>query len=297
MADIAAQIKDLEVQINDGVILGRRDNDYVGSILPYNVRLIDGNWTKYISDGEKQYSDAGDSMSCVTFSALNVIETQEKFLTGTAPNYSDRWIAKQSGTTREGNYLWKVADTIRQVGLVWERDYPAPAGPWSFDEWMADIPASKGGELKILGEVWKRYWTISYEWLDLYNDPINNVLRALRQAPLQMVIPGHAVEAIYKPADIVTYFDTYQPFVKGKPLSQFVAALKIILNPLKGQRMTNAVLVKKGQEYGFYVPTINPSALISEALHYGIEIPKNPDGSVSFTEVDKMVGGQVTLWV
>lgn len=295
--DISAQLKDLEVQINDGAILGKRDSDYVGSVLPYNVRLVDGNWTKYTSDGEQQYSNAADSMACVTFSHLNILETQEKQQTGYAPNYSDRWIAKMSGTTREGNYLWKVADTVRQFGLVWEKDYPAPAGPWTFDEWMADIPASKIGELKILGEVWKRWWTISYEWVDLTNDPVNNILKALRQCPVQMVFPNHAVEAIYKPADIVTYFDTYQPWIKGKPLSQFTAALKIILNPLKGQKMTNAVLVKKGQEYGWYVPCINPSALISEALHYGVEIPKNPDGSANFTEIDKMVGGQVTIWI
>lgn len=294
MADI---LKELEVLPNDGVILGRRDSDYVAGTLPYQVRLLDGNWTPYIPLGELQYNKAGDSMSCVTFSALNIIETQEKFLTGSAPSYSDRWTAKVSGTTRDGNYLWKVADAIRDFGLVWEEQYPAPSSPWTIDEWLADIEPSKLSQLKNVGAEWKQWWTIQYEWVNLDINPSDNLLKALRQCPVQMVIPGHAVAAIYKPADIVTFLDSYLPWLKGRPLGDFVAALKIVLMPLKGQRMTNVILCKKGSsEYGFYIPVINPSALISQGLNFGIEIPKNADGSVSFVEVEKLVRGTISSW-
>jgi hypothetical protein len=112
--------------INDGALLGRRDTDFVAGTLPYEERNPAGDWEPYAPPGERQSSYKGDSMSCVSFSAINSIETQEKFLTGNQPNYSDRWTAKRSGTTRQGNYLWKVADTIRKEGLVLQEDYPTP---------------------------------------------------------------------------------------------------------------------------------------------------------------------------
>lgn len=291
---------EIDLVPQDGARVGRKDSDYIAGVLPYFVRVLDGNWTPWIPQGEKQYNKAADSMSCVSFAETSSIETQEKFLTGFAPNYSDRWVAKVSGTTREGNYLWKVADTIKEYGLVWEEHYPQPIAPWTFDEWMSDIPPELLARLKQKGQEWKWWWTIQYEWVNLHTNPTENILKALRQCPVIMIIPGHAVEAIYKPADLVTYLDTYEPYIKGRPLSDFVDALKVILIPLRGQIMTNAVLVKRGTGvgagYGWYLEDINPSALISNGLHFGMEIPKNPDGSVNFAETDKLVKGQVTTW-
>ena len=284
------------VDINDGALLGRRDSDWIAGTLPYQVRLPTGDWTNYVPPGELQYNKAADSMSCVSFSALNIIETQEKFFTGYSPNYADRWIAKVSGTTSKGNFLGTVADAIRAYGLVWDEHYPPPISPWSFDEWMADIPSVKMAELKNIGKEWLRWWTISYEWVDLVHNPSDNLAKALKHCPVQMIIPGHAVEAIYKPSDLVNFYDSYQPYIKGRPIGDFADALKIILNPLRNQTMTNAILVKKGGEYGFYIPAINPSALVSLALNFGIEIPKNPDGSVSFPEVEKLIRGSLSAW-
>src|SRR3990167_3896463 len=124
---------------NNGVILGKRSTDYIGATLPYEVRNPSGDWTPYIPPGERQWSYNGDSMSCVSYSALNSIETQEQFLTNEQPNYSDRWTAKMSGTTREGNYLWKVADTIKELGLVLDVDYKTP-DKYTWEEFHAEIP-------------------------------------------------------------------------------------------------------------------------------------------------------------
>lgn len=60
------------------------------------------------------------------------------------------------------------------------------------------------------------------------------------------------------------------------------------INP---RNMTNVLLVKRGQEYGFYCPATRPEALVSEGLHYGITIPVKPDGTVDFAAVDGMVQG------
>src|SRR3990167_2756789 len=111
---------------NRGVLVGDRSTDYraglVSGNLPYEVRT-DGNYEPWLPPGEWQANDNGDSMSCVSFGALNAIETEENRQTGKQINYSDRWIAKMSGTTPQGNYLWKVLDAIREYGLVNEESY------------------------------------------------------------------------------------------------------------------------------------------------------------------------------
>ncbi len=273
---------------NHGVLEGRKDTDFIAGVLPYVVVNPTGDWTEFIPPGERQSQSNVDSMACVTFSALNSIETQEKHLTGRQPNYSDRWIAKMSGTTPQGNYLHKVADTIRDYGLVLEEDYPSDFTSWN--QYYADIPEPKLSQLLAKGRKWLEDWTIRYEWVGTKLDLIQ---QNLKQAPLQVVIPGHAIVEIRNMSQLMCLYDTYPPFVKERSQDAISDALKILLTPLKGQRMTNAILVKRGSEYGYFEPAINPSALISDGLHHGQDIPKNPDGSVNFPEVDKLVKGKI----
>ena len=95
--------------INRGVLLGQRDTDWVAGVIPFEEINPSGNWTPHLPPGEWQTNHVVDTMACVTFSALNSIETQIKFLTGQSINYSDRFTAKMSGTTPQGNWLYKVA--------------------------------------------------------------------------------------------------------------------------------------------------------------------------------------------
>lgn len=224
---------------NTGVLLGRRASDFVAgeaNALPYEVRNPSGDWTPFAPPGERQWNWKADSMSCVTFSALNSIETQEKFLTGQQPNYSDRWIAKVSETTDRGNYLWKVADAIRDCvpggfGLVLDSDYPTPQEPWTFTDWMADIPEPLLSDLKRKGKEWLGKWRVNYEWVNADITP-EGLLKQLKHAPLQMVIPGHAILGIYCEQDLVKYLDTYEPYLREAKVSAFTDALKIVLTPM-----------------------------------------------------------------
>ena len=60
---------------NSGVInLGLTNADYVAGTLPYEVVCRD--WKPYLPTGEKQSNRYFDTMACVTFSALNTLETQ-----------------------------------------------------------------------------------------------------------------------------------------------------------------------------------------------------------------------------
>lgn len=236
-------------EISDGVLPGpqRRPTDFVAgevSALPYEVRVSSADWTPYAPPGERQFNYRADSMSCVSFSAVNVIECQEKLLTGLSQNYSDRWIAKMSGTTKDGNWLYKVVDTIRQYGLVLESEYPTPKEPWTWEDYHAPIPEPLLSELKAKGQEWLNLWNISYEW-------VNNVLTPeglkhhLKHAPIQLVFPYHAVCGVYNAADWYRYFDTYDPYMKTLNKNNFTDALKIVLTP-KSMNQTKIVLSKNG---------------------------------------------------
>lgn len=233
--------------LNKGVLLGRKATDYIAGTLPYSEILPNGDWTGYCPPGEWQRPNLVDTMACVTFSALNCIETQEKQQTGLQVNYSDRWIAKMSGTTPQGNYLYKVVDAIRQYGLVLEEDYPAPAN-FTWDEYYADINPDLMDNLLAKGQIWLNKWAVNYEWLQV-NDL--NIDHHLKRSPVQVVIPGHAVEGIYSPQLMIEYFDSYEPFFKGTVISNLVDALAIVLT--RKEKMPTRFFIKDGAKIGAFV--------------------------------------------
>lgn len=201
---------------NRGVILDSKDSDFLAGTLSYQVVNPSGDWTAFIPPGENQYSNMTDSMACVSFSFLNCLETQLKFH-GIEIDHSDRFLAKMSGTTTQGNTLGAVADTYRQYGCPLEIDWPKPQN-FTWNEFYAEIPQ----EVKDKAI---RY-SINYEWVDT---TVESLQYHLKQAPLQLVIPGHAICGIYEQADIFKYFDTYSPYLKEHPNAP-QWALKVVLN-------------------------------------------------------------------
>lgn len=196
---------------NTGVIEGARPSDYVAGSLPYEVRLETGDWRPYLVTEEHQYSDNIDTMACVSFSLNNSLEIQTKFLTGQETNFSDRFLAKLSGTTPEGNYLWKVADTARN-GLVTEDLWPAPAN-YTWNTYYTDIPQDVISKAQKLD--------ISYEWIPT---DAASLKHHLKQAPIQIVIPlpypNHAVVLVHLDGNTAYYFDTYPQYLKTMDVSK-----------------------------------------------------------------------------
>lgn len=218
---------------NHGIILGQRPEDYQAgafTFISYEERNPSGDWTPYLVTKEKQYGKE-DSLSCVSFSGCSSIEIQEKFLTGKETNYSDRWIAKMSGTTRQGNWLYKVGDTIRKSGLVLETSYPAPAN-YTFDEYHADIPEPLFSTLRTEGMAWLGQWDVKTEFIP--TDKVS-LQKHLKHAPLQVVIPGHAIVYVVKADENnLTLFDTYPhsgDYLFQVPYTAVEAAYKYVLTP------------------------------------------------------------------
>lgn len=179
-------------------------------------------WSEWLPTNEKQSSASWDSMSCVSFSALNCIEILQKYIWGDNVNYSDRALAKLSGTTQSGNYLHIVADTIRNQGLVDEEYWPFEGNSWA--EYMREIPE----EVTSKGEHFKAKYDVKYEFVQ--NRQIKD---ALKYAPLQTCVyawpkkvndiypdvkgkpRNHAVTLIgYKENEYWLIFDHYDNFLK-----------------------------------------------------------------------------------
>ena len=56
---------------NTGVILGQRETDWIGGTIPFEELNPSGDWMPYLPPGEWQALSNGDTMACVSFSALN----------------------------------------------------------------------------------------------------------------------------------------------------------------------------------------------------------------------------------
>lgn len=234
----------------------------------YEERIADGNWLDFLPTGEKQYAVGFDSMSCVSFSALNSLEAQFAWLIKNKKlsvaqmnflsengyldadgkvNFSDRFTAIMSGTMRNGNYFTNVWDSIRRDGLLPERDFPMGGNNWDeYHDKTKITEAMKAKAKKILEHFLFQYEWVFYSEDPTFNDPkYNAAASALKQAPIQIGMPmpaSHAIIAyrlVYK-KEIHT-FDQYPDFKfqlnnNGDPWNGLIHfAMKGLVTPKKEQ--------------------------------------------------------------
>lgn len=231
------------METNHGVIYRRKSTDWiagkVGAIV-YEVRLPSGDWSPFANHirKEKQWFPKFDTMGCVSFSANSLCEMQILQQTGIEVNFSDRFLAKMSGTTPQGNWLYIVGDTLRIVGCVLEEEWPVPPNEatMTWDEYYAQVP------MFVLNRAKPQFldkYTIQTEWVD---PTPANIQKHLKHAPLQFVIPGHAIAGIMLSAtdSHFTYLDTYDPFIKTAPFSTLTDVYKILLT-VKNKDMAKVI--------------------------------------------------------
>lgn len=237
---------------NTGLIEGRRDSDFIAGTLPYEVRNPTGDWRPFLVKEEKQYSDNTDTMGCVSFSANNTLEIQHKQQTGVELNFSDRFLAKMSNTTPQGNWLYIVADTLRNIGIVFEDEWPTPPN-YNWQTYYADIPQAIKDKAQKYG--------VTYEWVEPVKDQL---LKHLKHAPLQITIPepypNHAVVLVHIEGDTAYYFDTYPNYLKTISVSKISSALKLIANFNMYITKKVKVVSSTGTAFGVLVQT--PNAIV-----------------------------------
>jgi len=155
-------------------------DDFFGAISRSDNVIVNesGDWTAWLPIPENQSGYGFDCYGCVSFSALNCIETLLSRM-GIVSNLSDRFLAKMSGTLQGvGNTVAQVADTIRHKGDVDESVWPYDRKTMnSWDKFYSEIPQEvKDEALDLL-----KHYEITYEFVR-YAD----IKEALKYAPLQV---------------------------------------------------------------------------------------------------------------
>lgn len=230
--------------VNHGIIPGRLPSDWLSGSIPWVNRNPSGNWYPHLVIGEKQYFSNFDTMACVSFATNNICEIQIKQQTGIEVNESDRFLAKVSGTTHDGNRVSTVLDARRKSGVVSEIRWPKPAEPTSWENYYSALPQFILDEAKM---VLVKY-DIQYEYITDFSP--NNIRKQLQHAPLLVTIPGHEVTGINLSDDgkTLTILDDYifnvdpaQPFVRTIKLSDVTDIFKAVLT-VKEIKMIKMVL-------------------------------------------------------
>jgi hypothetical protein len=163
-----------------------RPKDWVfGGItgLPTETLVEDRNWKPWLPEQELQINKWMDSRACVTYSALNCLETLiRRKSNGTEKyNFSDRFTAKMSGTTMIGNSFHNVAESIRALdGTVEELKWPFPS-TMLVEEYYAEIPQ----DIKEMGKEFLKFEAVQYEYIPTSPDALYD---ALLRSPIQVGI-------------------------------------------------------------------------------------------------------------
>lgn len=165
------------------------------SPVPTTVLQEDGQWDAYLPTDEFQWKNGTETSACVSFGTLNAVEILLKKL-NESRNYSDRFLAKISETTVQGNDPQKVSECLRKIGTPLQ-------DKWDFEDGMTletfyeTIPATLHAEAKkdfLDRYIFKHEWAFDAD--QPHDEKINNMKTALRYSPL-----GAAVQAWVKGPD------------------------------------------------------------------------------------------------
>ncbi len=241
---------------NTGIIIGERPEDYkfgANSQIKHEVRNATRDWRQFRSRDERQNMNPEDRMYCVTGSATNIWEQQANwmlvnnlwpkdalefwykhgFIVNGKFEISRRFTAKKSGTTKEGNYFYRVWDSIRPHsdgtgdGVVPDSMYPDDK-TLSWNEYYKEVPA----ELTALGKESLKYFTLLYE--SIAGVAVSTLRESQELAPLQLGVttqcgwggevplcaaqPNHAIDNDHIRDDFsFDIFDSYDPYSKHLP--------------------------------------------------------------------------------
>lgn len=215
-------------------------------------------WLPYYSVGELQHGTYFDTMSCVTFATLNIIEAkfnyllkkelissdslnwlkEKGYIENGKFNFSDRFIASLSGTTQKGNNARNVWNAIRKYGLVpqhmcdWDRGRDAVYEE-RFAEWYRD-PENVSRETLDLGKEFLERFDILYERVQKAD-----YFEAVKHSPLLVFIAtscpkeedyqlacgntvNHAVSLPNANGEFLQLFDHYHKNPNGEGQEKFL---------------------------------------------------------------------------
>ena len=283
-----------ELNKNLGLLKEKRLNprDYRFGMTPgltYQIHNPESDWSEDLPVFEPQ-SRPGifDTMSCVTFAGLNCIEMLYHRQRGKEINLSDRFTAVMSNTTKKGNYMSNVAESIRKDGVVLERLYPFG----DVVTWEEYHKKPLDPQLVSKATQWNDQWQVGWEWVGVSFPTIKEVLKL---SPISVTVkigspknskgyyidrPGsyQHVEALYKAgADYVETFNPYtNTFKKYDKTYTFGAAMRWSLtpkimpekkNPLNLKEDTLVTIDDRENGRQFITLFVNGKLIVDNELH------------------------------
>lgn len=142
----------------------------------------DGDWRDYLPLPEDQLKRNIETSACATYNTIKPIAIlQEELFDLKDKNYSERFISQLSGTTKFGNTPNKVAQTIRDFGLIADKLLPFSDDISSWEEYNS----FKGGDKNTClheGRRWLDEWNFGYDWVYTGNTTIEEKYKKLKQA-------------------------------------------------------------------------------------------------------------------
>ena len=298
--------------INNGYIKEEKDErDYIFGASDIHNQIIreDGQWSDiFTPPAERQNKRNVDVMACVTFSLFNVIEFLAFYKWGEKWDESDRYVAKMSNTTRNGNSMRQVIDTLRKIsGSVPEEDYPF-SDFLDWNKYYQSVPKN----IIEKGQTWLKRYEVNYQAV-LNNSKM--MMEALKYSPLWVAgfawaksgeyyrswgRTNHAFTIVgYKEGEYWLAFDSYSPFIKKLAWDYNFAYAKSIsikkkdiefnkagLKDLREKRGWKYIVLEEGYE------SINPGVyeLLEDGIRYVGVIEASKIGILKLKE-DKEVEG------
>lgn len=225
-----------------GVLLGKWPYDWIAwgnSPIQREVLVVGGDWKPYQVEHEIQWTGTYDTLFCITYSALECIgalfmyyvnnglispsnvswlKTQGYFKNGFI-NFNERFNAILGETTSQGAYQYKVANAIKNYGLIPQDMFPLA------DNFQDNIdPKFITESMYALGKEFLKRFSINYEWVE-------DIKEALKYSPVQFVVKyanyinpedilapngayNHAVEGVYSVTGYNELRDTYWQIFK-----------------------------------------------------------------------------------
>jgi len=251
--------------ITPGLIFEQKDTDYVfgaANSIPFENRNSTGDWEQFLPIEERQSGRTGDTFGCASFSALNSLEAQLKWMMGFRPdvkqwldregfldssgnpNCSDAFTVVMSETTRGvGNSFQKVWNSIKKHGVCSQNMWDV--SPDNLDAFYSQPNAQSRAQ----GLRFVEFFDVQYEIITKASEIAHN----LKHAPVQIgtgICPGwssgstvRACNAQLSHATLcyrVNEDKTYADYDQYPPFKQVLAAdypmpysIKGVISPLK----------------------------------------------------------------
>lgn len=122
-----------------------------------------GQWDSFLPSDEYQSRPSLETYNCTSFGTTNLCEILLKRKYGVDINYSERFLGINAGTKPPGNSPDKVADAIREYGLLEDFRLPFSDEVKTVEEYYSPNPMT--ARLAEFGKEWLRNWVFKHSWV------------------------------------------------------------------------------------------------------------------------------------